>query len=604
MNKRSLSKTNKRFKSKKLVNIFEDAGKMDVGNIAGVVGGFAKGIQGGFEAAEIDTSEADNALQAVQSYKPNTSSLDALANSYNNTQFAKTNWEGKDFTQSTGQQLAGLFSSGIEGFASGASSGNVWVGVANAATNMISRGIGWGVGNSNAERHANLTNILGEQANIAAHNKATSARDTIQENTVNEFMRNLKSYGGPLYNLGGEFDNGLVFIDEGGTHDENPFNGVLMGVDSQGIPNLVEEGEIIYNDYVFSNRLKPTKKLLAEGGFSDKYIDWTFAKIVEDLQKESAERPNDIISLSGLDDMMNRMITMQETIRAMKGKTGENRLMANGGHIFDGNQDFNTKRGKRLFNRALKAEESGNADRANKLLDRAINAEENPFNWNYLGMLAPTISNIGKSIYNAAKPIDESNLVAEEAYRETPIINLPRLSGKQVYRGIDKNRLTTPIINQGRATAGDIQDLAVTANDALNRLALNNYNTQRAVGEAYANAEQQDLANRMQVAQFNLGIDQANANLSQAEQLANLERANRIAAGKIQDAAMREQLAQMKGQAIDTTSTAAIQGLADLTRQNIEWNWLKNSPQYAEAVAATYGKKANGGMLTRKKRRK
>lgn len=604
MNKRSLSKTNKRFKSKKLVNIFEDAGKMDVGNIAGVVGGFAKGIQGGFEAAEIDTSEADNALQAVQSYKPNTSSLDALADSYNNTQFAKTDWKGKDFTQSTGQQLAGLFSSGIEGFASGASSGNVWVGVANAATNMISRGIGWGVGNSNAERHANLTNILGEQANIAAHNKATSARDTIQENTVNEFMRNLKSYGGPLYNLGGEFDNGLVFIDEGGTHDENPFNGVLMGVDSQGIPNLVEEGEIIYNDYVFSNRLKPTKKLLAEGGFSDKYIDWTFAKIVEDLQKESAERPNDIISLSGLDDMMNRMITMQETIRAMKGKTGENRLMANGGHIFDGNQDFNTKRGKRLFNRALKAEESGNADRANKLLDRAINAEENPFNWNYLGMLAPTISNIGKSIYNAAKPIDESNLVAEEAYRETPIINLPRLSGKQVYRGIDKNRLTTPIINQGRATAGDIQDLAVTANDALNRLALNNYNTQRAVGEAYANAEQQDLANRMQVAQFNLGIDQANANLSQAEQLANLERANRIAAGKIQDAAMREQLAQMKGQAIDTTSTAAIQGLADLTRQNIEWNWLKNSPQYAEAVAATYGKKANGGMLTRKKRRK
>ena len=604
MNKRSLSKTNKRFKSKKLVNIFEDAGKMDVGNIAGVVGGFAKGIQGGFEAAEIDTSEADNALQAVQSYKPNTSSLDALADSYNNTQFAKTDWKGEDFTQSTGQQLAGLFSSGIEGFASGASSGNVWVGVANAATNMISRGIGWGVGNSNAERHANLTNILGEQANIAAHNKATSARDTIQENTVNEFMRNLKSYGGPLYNLGGEFDNGLVFIDEGGTHGENPFNGVLMGVDSQGIPNLVEEGEIIYNDYVFSNRLKPTKKLLAEGGFSDKYIDWTFAKIAEDLQKESAERPNDIISLSGLDDMMNRMITMQETVRAMKGKTGENRLMANGGHIFDGEQSFNTKRGERLFNRALKAEESGNADRANKLLDRAINAEENPFNWNYLGMLAPTISNIGKSIYNAAKPIDESNLVAEEAYRETPIINLPRLSGKQVYRGIDKNRLTTPIINQGRATAGDIQDLAVTANDALNRLALNNYNTQRAVGEAYANAEQQDLANRMQVAQFNLGIDQANANLSQAEQLANLKRANRIAAGKIQDAIMREQLAQMKGQAIDTTSTAAIQGLADLTRQNIEWNWLKNSPQYAEAVAAIYGKKANGGMLTRKKRRK
>ena len=67
MNQKSLSKTNKRFNSKKVANIFEDAGKMNIGNVVGVVGGFTKGIQGGFEAAEIDTSEADNALQAVQS---------------------------------------------------------------------------------------------------------------------------------------------------------------------------------------------------------------------------------------------------------------------------------------------------------------------------------------------------------------------------------------------------------------------------------------------------------------------------------------------------------------------------------------------------------
>jgi hypothetical protein len=29
-----------------------------------------------------------------------------------------------------------------------------------------------------------------------------------------------------------------------------------MGVDQEGTPNLVEEGEVIYNDYVFSKRLK------------------------------------------------------------------------------------------------------------------------------------------------------------------------------------------------------------------------------------------------------------------------------------------------------------------------------------------------------------
>ena len=32
-----------------------------------------------------------------------------------------------------------------------------------------------------------------------------------------------------------------------------------MGVDEQGIPNLVEEGEVIFNDYVFSNRIEAPK---------------------------------------------------------------------------------------------------------------------------------------------------------------------------------------------------------------------------------------------------------------------------------------------------------------------------------------------------------
>ena len=32
-----------------------------------------------------------------------------------------------------------------------------------------------------------------------------------------------------------------------------------MGIDNQGIPNLVEEGEVVFNDYVFSNRLKVPK---------------------------------------------------------------------------------------------------------------------------------------------------------------------------------------------------------------------------------------------------------------------------------------------------------------------------------------------------------
>jgi len=32
-----------------------------------------------------------------------------------------------------------------------------------------------------------------------------------------------------------------------------------MGVDSEGTPNLVEEDEVVYNDYVFSDRLTVPK---------------------------------------------------------------------------------------------------------------------------------------------------------------------------------------------------------------------------------------------------------------------------------------------------------------------------------------------------------
>ena len=69
---------------------------------------------------------------------------------------------------------------------------------------------------------------------------------------INEYkeMKNKKADGGNL------FTNGVTTIGNGGTHESNPYEGVQMGVDPQGIPNLVEEGEVIYDDYVFSNRIR------------------------------------------------------------------------------------------------------------------------------------------------------------------------------------------------------------------------------------------------------------------------------------------------------------------------------------------------------------
>ena len=67
-----------------------------------------------------------------------------------------------------------------------------------------------------------------------------------------------------------------------------------------GDVGLVEEGEVIYNDYVFSNRLTADKSLLKKNNIPSSYNDYTFAKIAEKMTSEAKERPNDRISTNGV----------------------------------------------------------------------------------------------------------------------------------------------------------------------------------------------------------------------------------------------------------------------------------------------------------------
>lgn len=122
------------------------------------------------------------------------------------------------------------------------------------------------------------------------------------------------AFGGELNTNGGDFPTGLIFIDEGGTHESNPYEGVPMGVAPDGKPNLVEEGEAIYNDYVFSNRLTVPKavrnkyKLRGTKGL-------TFANAVKQLTKGATERPNDPISQETLNEIMSDLAQTQEGVR-------------------------------------------------------------------------------------------------------------------------------------------------------------------------------------------------------------------------------------------------------------------------------------------------
>lgn len=122
------------------------------------------------------------------------------------------------------------------------------------------------------------------------------------------------AFGGELNTNGGDFSTGLMFIDEGGTHESNPYEGVPIGVAPDGKPNLVEEGEAIYNDYVFSNRLTVPKAI------RNKYKlrgtkDLTFADAVKQISKSATERPNDPISQETLHEIMSDLAQTQEGVR-------------------------------------------------------------------------------------------------------------------------------------------------------------------------------------------------------------------------------------------------------------------------------------------------
>lgn len=121
--------------------------------------------------------------------------------------------------------------------------------------------------------------------------------------------------GGDIQTNGSDWTTGLNHVNAGGIHEENPYQGVPMGMAPDGSPNLVEEDETIYNDYVFSNRLKPSKEVLRKLHLSSK-SNATYADISKKLEKESLERPNDPISKAALDKMLGQLAEAQEQQKA------------------------------------------------------------------------------------------------------------------------------------------------------------------------------------------------------------------------------------------------------------------------------------------------
>lgn len=132
----------------------------------------------------------------------------------------------------------------------------------------------------------------------------------------NENKDTVLARGGRLHTHGSDWDTGINYIGNGGSHESNPFDGVQVGIAPDGQPNLVEEGEVIWNnDYVFSKRLKVPKAVRTKYKLRGTK-PMSFAEAVMQVNKEVEERPNDPISKRGRDSMLAKLADVQEEKRA------------------------------------------------------------------------------------------------------------------------------------------------------------------------------------------------------------------------------------------------------------------------------------------------
>ena len=241
----------------------------------------------------------------------------------------------KDLTKKgTGASyFADMLSMSAQGAAAGSSLSKTGA-IASGAGGLVAGFIGNMGSKIKAKKKANELNKYIDAQNLstqrAFENQALQLDHNLLNKELSDFIGwNSAAYGGQLFADGGQVGtlntNGgdfsmpgnFISINEGGTHEENPNEGVPMGISQDGIPNLVEEGETIFNDYVFSKRLKVPKAI------RDKYKvrgikDISFADMSRKLAKESEERPNDPISKRGFENSMLELMIAQEQVRAKK----------------------------------------------------------------------------------------------------------------------------------------------------------------------------------------------------------------------------------------------------------------------------------------------
>ena len=415
----------------------------------------------------------------------------------------------------------------------------------------------------------------------------------------------LKAFGGWLNTQGGDFTNGVTFINEGGSHEENPYQGIQIGVDPEGAPNLVEQGEVVYDDYVFSDRMEIPDDIRKEYKLRGK----TFAKAAKSAQRESEERPNDPLSTKGLQAAMERIATAQEEARQRKEAHREGNeypsMFAYGG-------DTNPY--------GLALEDPMSVEELEALMVQSgetgeIAPEGNNGNRQTWTRYAPIIGSglaslsdlFSKPDYDSADLISGVDLGAEAA-GYAPIGNY--LS----YRPLDRDFYINKMNQQAAATRRGLMN--TSGGNRLNAQAgilAADYNYGQNMGNLARQAEEYNQQLRERVEAFNRGTNMFNTETGLKASMFNAESRNAAKRARLGQATTVAQLRQgIKDQDAARRSaniTNFLQGLGDMGWENEQANWLDTLAKSGVLKMNTKGeytggtKKAKGGKVRTKKKK-
>lgn len=128
---------------------------------------------------------------------------------------------------------------------------------------------------------------------------------------ISAFPSDFKLLNNTSYNDGGLLNK----FNEGGKHEENPLGGIPVSKNQAGGNNLVEEGETMYKDYIFSDSIKLDKKTAKRFNVNDKYVGKTLAEISERYNAAIEDRPFDKIAVGTAERELDKLILVNESLK-------------------------------------------------------------------------------------------------------------------------------------------------------------------------------------------------------------------------------------------------------------------------------------------------